>query len=79
MNNIREQASQVALMVKNLAANAGDLRDAGLIPKWGKIPWSRKWQPIPGLLLGKFHGQRSLVSYSSWGHKESDMTAQVCI
>ena len=25
-------------------------------------------------LPGKFHGQRSLVGYSSWGHKESDMT-----
>ena len=25
-------ASQVALVVKNMAANAGDLRDAGVIP-----------------------------------------------
>ena len=23
---------------------------------------------------GEFHGQRSLVSYSPWGHKELDMT-----
>ena len=23
-------------------------------------------------LLGEFHGQRSLVGYSSWGHKELD-------
>ena len=29
------------------------------------IPWRRKWQPTPGLLPGKFHGRRSLVSYSS--------------
>ena len=28
----------------------------------------------PVFLLGKFHGQRSLVAYSPWGHKESDMT-----
>ena len=40
----------------------------------GKIPWSRSWQPTPGFLPGKFHGQRSLVSYSPWGHKELDMT-----
>ena len=26
------------------------------------------------LLPGKFHGQRSLVGYSPWGHKELDMT-----
>ena len=28
----------VALVVKNLPANAGDLRDAGLIPGWGRSP-----------------------------------------
>ena len=33
------------------------------------IPWRRKWQPTPVLLLGKSHGQRSLVGYSQWGHK----------
>ena len=26
------------------------------------------------ILAGESHGQRSLVSYSPWGHKESDMT-----
>ena len=41
-----------------------------------KIPWRRKWQPNPVLLPGKSHGQRSLVDYSSWGHKESDTTEQ---
>jgi len=35
----------------------------------GKIPWSRKWQPTPVFLLGKFQGQRSLANYSPWGHK----------
>ena len=35
-----------------------------------KIPWSRKWCPTPVFLPGKFHGQRSLVGYSPWGHKE---------
>ena len=40
----------------------------------GKIPWRRKWQSTPGLLPGKSHGQRNLVGYSPWGHKESDTT-----
>ena len=39
----------------------------------GKIPWRRAWQPIPVLLLGKFHGQRSLAGYSPWDPKECDM------
>ena len=29
------------------------------------------------LLPGKFHGQRRLVDYSPWGHKESDMTERL--
>ena len=40
-------------------------------------PRSRKWQPTPVFLPGKFYGQRSLGAYSPWGHKESDMTESV--
>ena len=43
----------------------------------GKIPWRRKWQPTPVFLPGEPHGQRSLVGYSPWGHKESDTTEQL--
>ena len=35
-------------------------------------------QPTPVFLPREFHGQRSLVGYSPWGHKESDMTLPVC-
>ena len=38
----------------------------------GQIPWRRKWPPTPVFLSGEFHGQRSLVGYSKWGHEESD-------
>ena len=59
------RASQVALMVKSLDANTGDVRDASLIPGW------RTWQPAPVFLPGESHGQRrNLVGYSPWGHKE---------
>ena len=61
-------------MVKNLPANAGDIRDSGWIPGVGKIPWRRKWQPTPVSLLGESRGQRSLMGYSPWDHKESDVT-----
>ena len=43
----------------------------------GKIPWRRKWQPIPVLLPGKFHGLRSLVGYSPWGFEEWDTTERL--
>ena len=37
----------------------------------------RDWQFTPVLLPGKAHGQRSLVGYSPWDCKESDMTEQL--
>ena len=65
-------------MVKNLPANAGDTRDACLIPGFDpwvrKIPWRREWLHTPVFLPGKSQGQRSQAGYSPWGCKESDTT-----
>ena len=52
-------------------------RETGFDPWVGKIPWRREWQPTPGLLPRKLHGQRSLVGYSPWGRKDSDMTERL--
>ena len=53
-------ASQVALVVKSLPANAGDLRDIGLIPGWEDplekemgthssiLAWRTPWTEEPG-------------------------------
>ena len=41
-------------------------RRCGFDPSVEKNPWSRKWQPIPVFLSGKFHGQRSLEGYCPW-------------
>ena len=49
----------------------------GFHPWVGKICWRRKWPSILVLLPGKSHGQRSLVGYSPWGHKESDTTERL--
>ena len=38
MSNVLWGASQVVLLVKNLPANAGNIRDAGLIPTLGRPP-----------------------------------------
>ena len=37
----------------------------------------RQWHPTPVLLPGKSHEQRSLVYYSPWDRKESDMTERL--
>ena len=36
----------MALVVKNLPTNAGDIRDAGLIPGWGKYPGAGNDNPL---------------------------------
>ena len=54
------RASKVMLIVKNLPANAEDIRDR-FNPWVGKIPWRRIWQPPPVFLPGESHGQRSLA------------------
>ena len=41
-------------------------------PWVGKISWRREWLFTPVFLPGEFHGQRSLVGYGAWDHKESD-------
>ena len=46
----------------------------GFDPTIGKIPWRRAWQATPVFLPGESHGQRSLVGYGPWGHKELDTT-----
>ena len=48
-------------MLKNLPANAGDIRDVGSVPGSGRSP-------------GESHGQRSLEHYNPQGCKQSDMT-----
>ena len=76
-------ASQAALVVKNLTANAGDRHRRHRCDPWlGEVPWRRAWQSTPVLLPGGPHGQRSLVGYSPWGFKQQDTTEaaeHVCV
>ena len=50
-------------------------RICGFDPWVREIPWRRKWQLTPVFLSGKFHGQRSMVSYSPWSYQEPDTTS----
>ena len=61
-------------MVKNPLANAGEIRDAGLIPGSGRSPGVGNGNPTPVFLPGECHGWRSLAGHSPRGCKESDTT-----
>ena len=39
-----------------------------------EVPLEKGMAIHSSILAGEFHGQRSPVGYSLWGHKESDMT-----
>ena len=61
----------MAPVVKNLPANAGDVRDVSSIPGLGRSPGGGL--PTLVFLPGQSHRQKSLMGYSPWGHKESDI------
>ena len=61
-------------MVKESAYQVGDL---GLIPGLGRFPGERHGNPLQYSCLENPHGLRSLVGYSSQGHKELDMIEQL--
>ena len=60
--------------VKNPPANAGDIRDADLIPELGRSPRGEHSNPLHYSCLENSHGQRSLASYNSQGCKKLDTT-----
>ena len=56
---------------KESVCNAGDPSST---PALGRSPGGREWLSTPDFFSEELHGQRSLVGYSPWGHKKSDMT-----
>ena len=64
---------QAVLVVKNPPASARDIRDKGLIPGSGRFPGGGHSNPVQ-YSCRESHGQRSLVGYSPYSHKELDLT-----
>jgi len=60
--------------VKEPACNVGDM---GSIPGLGRSTGGGHGNPLQYYCLENPHGQRSLVGYSPWSCKESDMTEQL--
>ena len=57
------KASQVALVVKNPPAKAGDIREVGSIPELGRVPWRRAWHTHSSILAWRIH-RIDMVVYS---------------
>ena len=67
-------ASQVVLVVKNLTASAGELRDAGTIPGSGRSPGGGNGNPLQYSCLENPMNREAWAGYSPWGPQKSDMT-----
>ena len=80
-------------MVKNQPTKAGDAGETGSIPESGRslgegngtslqdssdAAEQLSTAHIPVFLPGEFQGQKSLESYSPWGHKELGMMEHAC-
>ena len=56
---------------------------ASLVAQMVKTPPAMQetweWQPTPVFWAAESHEQRSLMGYSPWGRKESDMTEQLTL
>ena len=65
-------ASLVAQMVKNLPV----LQETWVQSLGRKDTLANEMATHSSILAGEFHGQKSLVGYSPWGCKESDIAEQ---
>ena len=70
--------SQVAIVVKNMPANAGDLKDMGSFPGLGRSPGGGHGNPLQ-YSCPENPMDKEPDGFSSWGHKESDMTEQLSV
>ena len=59
-------------MIKNLLANAGDIRDLGSIPGSGRYLGEGNVNPLQYSCLENLMDRGAW--WATWGHKESDMT-----
>ena len=69
----KQSTAQVALVVKDPSANAGDIRELGSIPGWGRSPGEGHSNPVQYSCL------ENPMDRGAWwatvqSHKESDMT-----
>ena len=66
----------MALVIKNPPANAGDIRDVGLILASGRFPGGGHGNTLQYCLENDMN-KGAWLGYSPWGGKESDTTGAI--
>ena len=65
------------LLVVQLVKNLPAVQETWVQSLDQEDPLEKGMETTPVFLPGEFHGQRSLVGYSPWGHKELDTTERL--
>ena len=73
LHHLIKGSSLVVQIVKNLSA----IQETWVESLGWEDSLEKEMAPTPVFFPEKSYGQRSLVGYSPWGHKESDMTERV--
>ena len=71
---IYEGTFQLVLVVKNLSARAGDVRDMDSIPEARRSPEGGHGNPFQDACLENPMDRGVCLGCGPWGHKESDMS-----
>ena len=72
--SVEAAASQMVLVVKNLPANAGDVRDVGSIPGLGRFPGGGHGNPLQNSCLQTSMDRGAWRAIVHGSHKKSDTT-----
>ena len=78
-NFSRPTAEWLRTLVAQMVKNPPAMQETWVQSLGWEDPLKKEWLPTPVLLPGEFHGQRNLVGYSPWGHKELETTEQLTL
>ena len=74
MKPVSNGASQVVLVMKNLPASTGDIRDKGSVPGLGRSSSGGNRSSLQCSRLENPMDRGAWCTTVPWGHRESDMT-----
>ena len=69
----------MASLVAQMLENPPTVQETWVLSLDQEVPLEKEMATHFSILPGEFHVQRSLVGYSTWGPKQSDVTEQLTL
>ena len=64
----------IGLLIAQMVKNPVEMQETWVRSLDWENPQDKRMRPTAVFLSGEFHGQRSLVGYRTWDHKESQLS-----